>query len=65
MSLTAFSTAERALRVKRRNFSKEINAILDESKSEAGLHKAAFDKKRSILRSIGMKLLLLWKNVLT
>ena len=53
MTLMAFSTAERALYVKRRNFS-EINVILDESKSEAGLNNAVFDKKKFILRSIGI-----------
>ena len=46
MASLAFTTAERAMRVKRRNFSKEIAAILDEVKSEASLSKESFDEKK-------------------
>ena len=46
MASSAFSTAERALRIKRRSFSKEFAAILDEVKSEVGLSKESFYKKK-------------------
>ena len=34
------------MHVNRRNFSKEINVILNEAKSEAGLNKEIFDEKK-------------------
>ena len=46
MESSAFSVAERALRIKRRNFSKEILAVINEAKSEAGLTKDVFDEKK-------------------
>ena len=46
MSSTPFATAERALRLTRRCFSKEIKAILDESKSDDGLSKTDFENKK-------------------
>ena len=64
MALAAFSTADRALFVKRRKFSKEITVILDETKSEVGLNKESFDEKRPVLSNIGKKSLLLRKIVL-
>ena len=48
MASSAFYTAKRALRVKRRNFFKEITAILDEAKSEAGLSKEGFEEKKRL-----------------
>ena len=46
MASSAFSTTERALHIKRRNFSKELTVILNETKSEAGLNKESFDEKK-------------------
>ena len=46
MASLAFFTAERALWVKRRSFCKEITTNIDEAKSEAGLSKESFDKKK-------------------
>ena len=64
MSLTAFSTVERALRVKRRIFSKEINTILDESKSEAGFNKATFDETKVYFEEHWDEIVILRKIVL-
>ena len=49
MNLEAFSIANRALRVKRRTFSKEITAALNDARSEFGLTKEAFNEKRVYL----------------
>ena len=46
MASSAFSTAERALRVKRRSFSNEITAVINEVKSEVGLSKECFYEKK-------------------
>ena len=46
MASSSFSIVERALRIKRRNFSKEINTAINEAKSEAGLSKESFDEKK-------------------
>ena len=45
MTSPAFSVADRALRAKRRAFSNELTAVLNEAKSEAGLNKKAFEEK--------------------
>ena len=46
MSLMAFSMAERPLHVKRRNFSKDMKAILNKARSEACLNMVVFDEKK-------------------
>ena len=46
MDTSAFLVAERALCIKRRNLSKEISAVIDEVKSEAGLTKNLCDEKK-------------------
>ena len=46
MELSAFSVADRALRLKRRNLFKEISVAINEAKSEAGLTKEAFNDKK-------------------
>ena len=48
MSSQAFSAADRALRVKRRAFSGEIFAVLNEAESEAGLKEETFVKKKGL-----------------
>ena len=45
MSSTAYSVANRALRAKRRAFSKELTVALSDAKSETGLNIEAFKKK--------------------
>ena len=58
MSSTPFATSERALRLKRRSFSKEINEILNESKSDVGLSKANFENKKDYFNEH-------WENIVT
>ena len=48
MALSAFSTAERALRAKRRTFSEELTVGSDEAKSEVGLSKEGFERKTGL-----------------
>ena len=45
MSSETFIAAERALHLKRKNFSKENKEVLDVSVSEIGLSKAVFNDK--------------------
>ena len=47
MTSEAFATANRALRVKRRTFLREVTAALNYARSEIGLSKDAFNKKRT------------------
>ena len=45
-SSQAFAVANRALRIKRRTFSNELTAVLNEANSETGLSKEAFKEKK-------------------
>ena len=46
MSSAAFFAANRALRAKRRTFSKELTAALNDARSEFGLNRETFNEKK-------------------
>ena len=58
MSSTAFSIGNRALRAKRRTFSKDLIAALDDVKSNFGLTKEAFNEKKDYFESA-------WEEIVT
>ena len=58
MTSEVFSTANRALPVKRRAFSKEVTAALNDARTEVGLSKEAFNEKRTYLEHI-------WEEIVT
>ena len=48
MASEAFATANRPLRLKRRAFSRELTSFMDDARSEKGVSKEAFNKKKGL-----------------
>ena len=58
MASEAFSTANRALRVKRRAFSREITSFLNDAWSGEGVSKEVFNEKKGYFENI-------WEEIVT
>ena len=52
MASESFAIASRALRLKRRSFSKEITDLLKDARSDEGLSKEPLRKKRTTLNNV-------------